>query len=184
MRTMASQITSLTIVHSSVYSGVDQRKHQSPASLAFVRRIHRWPVNSPHKGPVTWKMFPFDDVIMMTLLQVFFALSLYTTHFPNRFTCYRTVICNTMDHLCTNIILQIQLHTALSYNFDVVILVILSYFSKVYFYIQHVTRIESNVPTYALSSYRIKDNNLEFIVVNCCCSIILISIWTEHYTVV
>ena len=33
-------------------------------SLAFVRRIHQWPVNSPHKEPVTLKMFPFDDVIM------------------------------------------------------------------------------------------------------------------------
>ena len=43
-----------------------QRKHQSSASLAFVRRIHRRPVNSPHKGPVTRKMFPFDDVIMGT----------------------------------------------------------------------------------------------------------------------
>ena len=43
-----------------------QRKHQSSASLAFVRRIHRGPVNSPHKGPVTRKMFPFDDVIMGT----------------------------------------------------------------------------------------------------------------------
>ena len=42
-----------------------QRKHQSSTSLAFVRGIHRWPVNSPHKGPVTRKMFPFDDVIMM-----------------------------------------------------------------------------------------------------------------------
>ena len=45
-------------------SGPDQRKHQSSASLAFVREIHRWPVNSPHKGPVAQKMFPFDDVIM------------------------------------------------------------------------------------------------------------------------
>ena len=45
-------------------SGADQRKHQSPASMAFVRGIHRWPVGSPHKGPVTWKMFSFDDVIM------------------------------------------------------------------------------------------------------------------------
>ena len=34
------------------------------ASLAFVRGIYRWPVNSPHKGPATRKMFPFDDVIM------------------------------------------------------------------------------------------------------------------------
>ena len=47
-----------------VYSGTDQIKHQRCASLAFVRGIHRWPVNSPHKGPVTRKMFPFDDVIM------------------------------------------------------------------------------------------------------------------------
>ena len=46
------------------YSGADQRKHQSPASLAFVRRIHRGPVNSPHKKPVTRKIFPFDDVII------------------------------------------------------------------------------------------------------------------------
>ena len=45
--------------------GADQRKHQSSASLAFVRRIHRWPVNSPRKRPVTRKMFPFDDVIML-----------------------------------------------------------------------------------------------------------------------
>ena len=60
----ASQITSLTIVYSTVYSGADQRKHQSSASLAFVRGIYRGPVNSPHKWPVTRKMFPFDDVIM------------------------------------------------------------------------------------------------------------------------
>ena len=60
MSTTASQITSLTIVYSTVYSGADQRKHQSSASLAFVRGIHRWPMNSPHKRPVTRKMFPFD----------------------------------------------------------------------------------------------------------------------------
>ena len=65
MSMMASQITSLTIVYSTVYSGADQRKHKSSASLAFMRGIHWWPVNSPHKGPVTWKMFPFDDVIML-----------------------------------------------------------------------------------------------------------------------
>ena len=64
MSAMALQITILGIVYSTVYSGADQRKHQSSASLAFERGIHRSPVNSPHKGPVTWKMFPFDDVIM------------------------------------------------------------------------------------------------------------------------
>ena len=67
MGAMASQITSLTIVYSIVYSGADQSKHQSSASLAFVRGIHRGPVNSPHKRPVTRKMFPFDDVIMFCM---------------------------------------------------------------------------------------------------------------------
>ena len=64
MGAIASEFTSLKIVYSSVYSDADQRKHQSSASLAFVRGIHRGPVNSPHKWPVTRKMFPFDDVIM------------------------------------------------------------------------------------------------------------------------
>ena len=64
MSAIASQITSLTIVYSIVYSDADQRKHQSSASLAFVWGIHRGPVNSPHKWPVTQKMFPFDDVIV------------------------------------------------------------------------------------------------------------------------
>ena len=59
MGSIASQITSLTIVYLSIYSGADQRKYQTSASLAFVRRIHRRPVNSPDKGPVTRKMFPF-----------------------------------------------------------------------------------------------------------------------------
>ena len=64
MGPMASQITRLTIVYSAVYSGADKRTHQSSASLAFVGGIHRSPVNSLHKWPVTLKMFPFDDVIM------------------------------------------------------------------------------------------------------------------------
>ena len=48
MGAMASQITSLAIVYSTIYSCTDQRKHQRSA----------WPVNSPHKGPVTRKIFP------------------------------------------------------------------------------------------------------------------------------
>ena len=64
MGPIAAQITSLAIVYSTVYSDADQRKHQSSTSLAFVRGIHRGPVNSPHKWPVTRKMFPFVDVIM------------------------------------------------------------------------------------------------------------------------
>ena len=67
MGAMASQITSLSSVNSSVYSGADQSKHQSSAPLAFVRGIHRGPANSPHKWPVTRKMFPFDDFIMWTV---------------------------------------------------------------------------------------------------------------------
>ena len=64
MDTMSSQITSHMIVYSTVYSDADQREHQSSASLAFVLGIHRGPVNSPHKWPVTRQMYSFDDVIM------------------------------------------------------------------------------------------------------------------------
>ena len=64
MSAMSSQITGVSIVYSTECSGADQRKHQSSALLAFVRGIHRWTLNSPHKGPVTRKMFPSDDVIM------------------------------------------------------------------------------------------------------------------------
>ena len=68
MSGMASQITSLTIVYPTVYSDAVQRKHQSPASLAFVRGIHWGPVNSPHRRPVTRKLFPFDGVIMLLVV--------------------------------------------------------------------------------------------------------------------
>ena len=64
MSAMASQITGATIVYSTVY----QRKYQSSVSLAFVRGIHRWSVKSPHKGPVPRKVFPFDDVIMVSAI--------------------------------------------------------------------------------------------------------------------
>ena len=80
MDTMASQITSLTIVYSIVYSGADQRKHQKSTSLAFVRGIHRGPGNSPRKWPVTRKMFPFDDVIMQSLEYWLLSLIWATNH--------------------------------------------------------------------------------------------------------
>ena len=57
MGTIASQITSLTIVYSTIYSDADQKKHQSSTSLAFMWGIHRGPVNSPHKWPVMQKRF-------------------------------------------------------------------------------------------------------------------------------
>ena len=58
MSAMASQITGASIFNSTICSTADQIKHQSSASLAFVRGIHRWPMNSPHKGPGTRKLFP------------------------------------------------------------------------------------------------------------------------------
>ena len=64
---VASQIISLTIVYPTVYSGEDKKKNQSFASLAFVRKIHRSPVNSPHKGPVMRKMFPFDEILTVEM---------------------------------------------------------------------------------------------------------------------
>ena len=84
MGTIASQITSLTIVNSTVYSGADQSKHQSSASATFVWGIHRGAVNSPHKWPVTRKMFPFDDVIMMVykILHWFMATKYAMESFP------------------------------------------------------------------------------------------------------
>ena len=65
MGAMASQITGGSIVTQPFVQAKNQRKHQSPASLAFVRGIHRWLMNSPHKMTATRKMFPFDDVIML-----------------------------------------------------------------------------------------------------------------------
>ena len=89
MGAIASQITSLTIVYSFVYSDVDQRKHQSSASLAFVRGIHRGPLNSPHKWPVMRKMFPFDDVIMLQGRMKALAM-----------TSFRSMHCTGMLHPC------------------------------------------------------------------------------------
>ena len=93
MITMVSQITSLTIVYSTVYSGADQRKHQSSASLAFVWGIHRW----PHKGPVTRKMFPFDDAIMKIHFKHGTRYYCYCYKFPG--IAARCLICQFTDGL-------------------------------------------------------------------------------------
>ena len=74
MSPMASQITSLTVAYSTVYSCTDDWKHLSSASLAFVWGIHRRPMNSPNKWPVTRKIFPFDDVIMIQMFVVYCGL--------------------------------------------------------------------------------------------------------------
>ena len=95
MRKMASQITSLSIVYSNVYLSADLRKHQSSAPLVFVREIHRGPVNSPHKGPVTRKMFPFDDAIMKFQQDSQFQYVSMCRHTDNE---RRRYICNVFSH--------------------------------------------------------------------------------------
>ena len=115
MSTIASQITSLTIVYSTVYSSADQSKHQSSASLAFVWEIHRGPVNFPHKWPVTRKMFPFDDVIMPR--DVWWTVSWNSTVFssyinvynPCYYWCRQWVVAGSMsgnylDQFCVNFV--------------------------------------------------------------------------------
>ena len=77
---MASQINSFVIVYSAVYSGADQRKHQSSASLAFVWGIHRWPVISTHKWLVTWKMLPIDGVILSPLCHCWLKTMTHAVH--------------------------------------------------------------------------------------------------------
>ena len=69
-----------TIVYSTVYLDVHQRKHQSSALLAFVRGIHRWHVNSPYKRSVKWKMFSFDDVIILMMLSDHTVLHIFVTN--------------------------------------------------------------------------------------------------------
>ena len=64
MSAMTSQITGVSIVCLTACPGTDQRTHQTSASVAFLRGIHRWPVDSLRKGQVTRKIFPFDDVII------------------------------------------------------------------------------------------------------------------------
>ena len=88
MGAIASQITSLAIVYSTAYSDADQRKHQSSASLAFVWGSHRGPVNSPHKLPVTRKMFPFDDVLVShSLVRFFSTITFYEVRYGHD-VCY------------------------------------------------------------------------------------------------
>ena len=57
MSETASQITGVTICLLNCCSGADQSKHLSSVSLTFV---DKWQVNSPHKGPITRKMFPLN----------------------------------------------------------------------------------------------------------------------------
>ena len=93
MSVMASQITNFKIVYSNVYLGAGKRKHQSSTSLAFVRGIHRSPVNSLEKGPVTRKMFPFDDVIMQRPKGCKFKYHIWQHKFVWKIAVYKLSLC-------------------------------------------------------------------------------------------
>ena len=82
MSAMASQITDDSIVCSSFCFGTDPRRHQSSTSLAFVRGIHRLPVDSPHKGFSNAEKLPFDDVIMLENGAILFTGGELPSTFP------------------------------------------------------------------------------------------------------
>ena len=88
MGSMASLITSLTSAYPTVHPGADERKHQSSVSLAFVQGIHRRPMNSPHKWPVTRKMFPFDGVIMNETCFLSVLPGCTISNYPSVFICH------------------------------------------------------------------------------------------------
>ena len=107
LSSMTSKITSLTIVYSTIYSRAYQRKHQSSASLAFVCGFHRWPVNSPHKGPVTRKNFPFDDVIISIKISLTCSIHFMVSVKGGIFLYYwlRRHVTDNATNLLTNIVL-------------------------------------------------------------------------------
>ena len=87
MCTMVSHITDVSNVCPIVCSGADDRKHQSFASLAFMAGIYLWRLDSPHKGLVTWKMLPFDDVIMFESPCWLFDQFWFAALVPHRVCC-------------------------------------------------------------------------------------------------
>ena len=108
MGAMVSQITRFTIVYSTVYSSANQSKHESSASLAFVRGIHRWLVNSPHKRPVTRKVFPLDGVIMdilfcfskqLTAKKIGVMQTKFSSSFPSKNSSVFWSMCHRMSPL-------------------------------------------------------------------------------------
>ena len=71
MSAMASQITGVSMVCSTVCPGAGQKKTSKLRVTGLLGGIHRRPVNSPNKGPVTRKMLPFDDVIVLKAASFF-----------------------------------------------------------------------------------------------------------------
>ena len=98
MNAMTYLIPAVSIDYSTVCSGADRRKHQIPASLAFVRGIHRWPVNYPHKGPVSRKKLPFDYVIMTGGMAVRYA----TTNRAQLMNCTHAASIS-VPHICSSV---------------------------------------------------------------------------------
>ena len=106
MSAMAPQIRGVSIVCLGVCSDTDKGKHRSSASLAFVRRIHRWPVDFPHKGSVTRKMFSFDDVMICLGVWacpvqyiIWTQFESFRDHFVNAPSQWKTTLhCNVVSH--------------------------------------------------------------------------------------
>ena len=92
MRSIASQVTGVSMVCSTVCLGAVQRNLKNSASLAFVRGIHRWPVDSPHKEPVTGKMFAFDDVIMRCYVVFWFSISQFYLYLSGLLNWHNVII--------------------------------------------------------------------------------------------
>ena len=91
---MASQTTGVSIVYAIVCSDADQRKHQSSASLALVGGNHQLPMNSPHKGPVTRRIFPFDNVIMILSFSTLFKFSKSVELIPQEVVQWKWLLMN------------------------------------------------------------------------------------------
>ena len=109
MCAIASQITSISTVYSAVCSGTHQRNHQSSELLAFVSGDHWWLVESPHKGPVTRKMFQFDDVIIWYIMWLTYVCVMFTSYF-------RVNLLQTSITLYNIFWLQISINVTINYK--------------------------------------------------------------------
>ena len=112
MTTMASQITSLTAVYSTIYSDADQRKKSKLRVTGLCVGNLPGPVKSPHKGPVTRKMLPFDGVIM----DGNFLGEPYTTYLPQMCRACTTQ-CQANTQLTERVSQQIQRTLDISRSF-------------------------------------------------------------------
>ena len=92
------------------FSGADQSKHQSSASLAFVRGSHRSPMDFPHTGPATLKMLAFDDVILISWDVSTYPCSYTRWKSSPTYRCQMTHLCVTkQDHHCLSPIRQLTI---------------------------------------------------------------------------